>query len=64
MLVDTVCDLIESLPMKRSGEFIQTADFPEMVQAALTEVHGLYAVPLYLSDSEVYALLHKIQQVR
>lgn len=63
-LVDTVCDLIESLPMKRSGEFIQTTDFPDMVKAALTEVHGLYAVPLYLSESDTYGLLHAIQQVR
>ncbi|WP_250162434.1 hypothetical protein [Psychrobacter sp. WY6] len=41
---------------------MQSSDFDKIAKAAAKEVSDTYAVPTYLSASEIKAILTKIQQ--
>lgn len=62
-LVDAVVTLMESLPLKLNGSIVQGADVIDITRAAMTETHGMYAVPVYLDEAEIHQILAQIRQV-
>lgn len=58
-----VRDLLQSLPIRRSGAMIQRSDYARMANDALTEAHGMYAVPRYMDEQDVYRMLDAVAAV-
>jgi len=59
-LSQRVRKLLEALPLRRSGAIIQRSDYARMANDALTEAHGMYAVPRYMDAQDVYRVLDAI----
>ena len=58
-----VRELLARLPIRRSGAMIQRADYARMANDALTEAHGMYAVPRYMAEEDVYRVLDGVAAV-
>ena len=61
-LIAQVRDLIKSLNIDPTVKGMQSSDFDKIAKAAAKEVSDTYAVPTYLSASEIKAILMKIKQ--
>ena len=61
-LIAQVRSLIETLNIDPTVKGMETSDFDSMTKAAAKEVSDTYAVPTYLSASEIKAILIKIKQ--
>ena len=61
-LIAQVRSLIETLNIDPTVKGMETSDFDSMTKAAAKEVSDTYAVPTYLSASEIKAILMKIKQ--
>ena len=61
-LIAQVRDLIEGLNIDPTVKGMQSSDFDKIAKAAAKEVSDTYAVPTYLSASEIKAILTKIKQ--
>lgn len=55
--------LLDSLPLRRSGSMVQRQDYAGIAQDALTEAHGMYAVPRYMDEQDVYRVLDGVAAV-
>ena len=62
-LIAQVRDLIKDLNIDPTVKGMQSSDFDAIAKAAAKEVSDTYAVPTYLSASEIKDILTKIQQV-
>lgn len=62
-LIAQVRELIASLNIDPTVKGMQSSDFDSIAKAAAKEVSDTYAVPTYLSASEIKDILMKIQQV-
>jgi alcohol dehydrogenase len=62
-LIAQVRELIASLSIDPTVKGMQSSDFDSIAKAAAKEVSDTYAVPTYLSASEIKDILMKIQQV-
>lgn len=62
-LVDRVNELLDGLPLRRDGSVVKGADIIDMSRAAMTEAHGLYAVPTYMSEADVRGIFEAVRQV-
>lgn len=60
-LVDRVRQLLADLPLKFSGDLVQQADYGRIAHDALTEAHGMYAVPRYMVEQDVYRVLDGVR---
>jgi len=58
-----VRELLARLPLRRSGSMIQRADYAGIAHDALTEAHGMYAVPRYMAEEDVYRVLDGVAAV-
>ncbi len=61
-LISQVRELIASLNIDPTVKGMQSSDFDAIAKAAAKEVSDTYAVPTYLSASEIKDILTKIQQ--
>ena len=61
-LIAQVRELIAALNIDPTVKGMQSSDFDSIAKAAAKEVSDTYAVPTYLSASEIKAILTKIQQ--
>ena len=61
-LIAQVRDLIASLNIDPMVKGMQSSDFDNIAKAAAKEVSDTYAVPTYLSASEIKGILTKIKQ--
>ncbi|MEN6670214.1 iron-containing alcohol dehydrogenase [Psychrobacter sp. B38] len=61
-LIAQVRDLIKTLHTDPAVQDMQTSDFDKIAKAAAKEVSETYAVPTYLSGSEIKEILTKIKQ--
>ncbi len=61
-LIAQVRDLIETLHIDPTVQGMQTSDFDKIAKAAAKEVSDTYAVPTYLSGSEIKEILTKIKR--
>lgn len=61
-LITQVRDLIERLDINPTVKGMQTSDFDKIAKAAAKEVSDTYAVPTYMSASEIKEILMKIKQ--
>lgn len=52
-----VRELLARLPLRRSGTMIKREDYARIANDALTEAHGMYAVPRYMAEEDVYRVL-------
>ncbi|MCD1278152.1 iron-containing alcohol dehydrogenase [Psychrobacter sp. CCUG 69069] len=62
-LITQVRDLINTLNIDPTVKGMQASDFDHIAKAAAKEVSDTYAVPTYLSASEIKNILTKIKQV-
>lgn len=63
LLVARVQELLERLPLQRSGAMIQRSDYQRIATDALTEAHGMYAVPRYMDEADVFRVLDGVAAV-
>lgn len=63
-LVSRVNALLAAIPLKRAGTMIRREDYDTIAHDALTEAHGMYAVPRYMVESDVHAVLDAIAAIR
>ena len=61
-LIEQVRSLIATLNIDVTVDGMQTSDFYDIAKAAAKEVSDTYAVPTYLSSSEIKKILLKIKQ--
>lgn len=61
--ITQVRDLIKTLNINPTVKGMKTSDFDSIAKAAAKEVSDTYAVPTYLSASEIKEILMKIKQV-
>lgn len=61
--ITQVVDLINSLNINPMVKGMKTSDFDSIAKAAAKEVSDTYAVPTYLSASEIKEILMQIKQV-
>ena len=61
-LIEQVRSLIATLNIDVTVDGMQTSDFDDIAKAAAKEVSDTYAVPTYLSSSEIKKILLKIKQ--
>ena len=61
-LIAQVRELIATLKIDPTVKGMQSSDFDKIAKAAAKEVSDTYAVPTYLSASEIKAILTKIKQ--
>ena len=61
-LIAQVRELIATLNIDPTVKGMKTTDFDSIAKAAAKEVSDTYAVPTYLSASEIKSILTKIQQ--
>lgn len=61
-LIIQVRDLITALNIDPTVQNMQSSDFDKIAKAAAKEVSDTYAVPTYLSSSEIKEILTKIKQ--
>ena len=52
-----VRELLAKLPLRRSGSLIKREDYARIANDALTEAHGMYAVPRYMDARGCEAIL-------
>lgn len=60
VLISAVKDLMARLPLKHQGELIKRSDYEHIAHDALTEAHGMYNVPRYMVEADVYRILDGI----
>lgn len=58
-----VQELLERLPLQRAGTMIQRGDYARIASDALTEAHGMYAVPRYMVEADVFRILDNMAAV-
>lgn len=61
-LIAQVRNLIKAINIDPTVQNMQTSDFDKIAKAAAKEVSDTYAVPTYLSSSEIKEILTKIKQ--
>lgn len=61
-LIAQVRDLIKTLDINPTVKGMQVSDFDKIAKAAAKEVSDTYAVPMYMSASEIKDILMKIKQ--
>lgn len=62
-LASQVRELLARLPLRRSGAMVQAQDYAGIASDALTEAHGMYAVPRYMVEQDVYRVLDGVRAV-
>ena len=60
-LISRVRALLASLPLKRGGDMVLPTDYDGIAQDALTEAHGMYAVPRYMTEADVHRVLDAVR---
>lgn len=60
-LLTRVRDLLAALPLRHSGDLLRREDYAGIAHDALTEAHGMYAVPRYMIEEDVYRVLDAIR---
>lgn len=63
-LTSKIDALLKAIPLKRAGTMIRREDYDTIAHDALTEAHGMYAVPRYMVESDVHAVLDAIAAIR
>lgn len=63
ILAVRVRELLARLPLRRSGAMVQAGDYAGIAADALTEAHGMYAVPRYMAEADVYRVLDGVRAV-
>lgn len=63
LLAARVQELLDRLPLQRSGAMIQRGDYERIATDALTEAHGMYAVPRYMDEADVFRVLDGVAAV-
>ena len=56
-LLMAVTELMARLPLKHQGDLVKRSDYERMAHDALTEAHGMYHVPRYMVEADVYRVL-------
>lgn len=56
-LIAKVHELLSRLPLKNQGDLIKRSDYERIAKDALTEAHGMYSVPRYMVEADVYRML-------
>jgi len=60
-LVTRVRALLASLPLKLAGDMVLPTDYDRIAHDALTEAHGMYAVPRYMTEADVHRVLDGVR---
>lgn len=63
IFIQRIKTLLIELNINTQVQGIQPQDFPDMIEAAFTEAHGMYAVPKYMDYAEAEAILMRLQSV-
>ncbi len=63
MLSARVRELIARLPLQRSGAMVRPEDYAGITADALTEAHGMYPVPRYMAEADVYRVLDDVRAI-
>lgn len=59
-LIKRVKALLVELKIDTTIRNINRRDFPEIIEAAFTEAHGIYAVPKYMNHDEANVIMHAL----
>lgn len=59
-LIESIKALIQSLNITTQIPQLSPHDFPDMIQAAFKEAHGMYALPKYMDYTEAESLLRQL----
>ena len=60
IFIQRIKTLLIELNINTQIEGIRPQDFPDMIEAAFTEAHGMYAVPKYMDYAEAEAILMRL----
>lgn len=60
IFIQRIKTLLIELNINTQVEGIRPQDFPDMIEAAFTEAHGMYAVPKYMDYAEAEAILMRL----
>lgn len=60
IFIQRIRSLLIELNINTTVQGIQAQDFPDMIEAAFTEAHGMYAVPKYMDYADAEQILMKL----
>ncbi|MDF3029816.1 MAG: iron-containing alcohol dehydrogenase [Moraxellaceae bacterium] len=60
-LIQRIRTLLAALPLQLSASMLRSSDYPAIARKALAEAHGMYPVPRYMDEADVYRILAAMQ---